>query len=541
MEKVIQMTYASSLTNLCDVNASFDRGVLRVAYHGENRNHSYISKDVFEKSMKSMFNCPIVCNYDRDSDTLGGHDVEIVRDDDGSVRIVNCTTPVGCIPESAKTWWDTVEEEDGTKHEYLFVEVLLWKRQEAYRKIRKNGITAHSMEITVRDGETIDGVFHIYSFEYTAFALIGVEPCFESSALEVFSAQDFKRQLTEMMNDLKESFQLVTSSNEDDDTHPHDSSAKGGKEGLEEKMALLAELGIDAESLDFDVESVTIEELRRKAEEALAKVAHRRDDEDDAASDEDKPSVDMDKSMVIPDDGQDDTVTHSLSDTQDDISYPQPFSLSGEQLRDGLRSALAAVVMDTEFGEMCRYCYVDYSTETSEVYCYDMEDWNLYGFTYSMNGDNVVIDFASKARKKFSIVDFDEGEQQSAFASVFAAMNEKYSSAAQKIAAYETELTELRAYRQAAEDKLAQNQRDEVFGRFADLTGIEAFEALRENCADLSVDALEEKCFAIRGRNGIQAKFSADNKAPKLKIEKHQSKSEPYGGIFAEYGYGSDE
>ena len=219
MEKVLKMTYESSLTNLCEINPSFDTGVLRVAYTGENRNKSNISKEAFERSIKTMFNCPIVCNYDRESDTLGGHDMEIVRDGaSGELRLINVTTPVGCIPESAKYWWDTVEEDDGTEHEYLYVEALLWKRQEAYRKIKRDGVTAHSMEITVKDGEMIDGVFHIYDFDFTAFALIGVTPCFESSALEVFSENDFRKQYSEMMKDLKESFALVNTSREDDNT-----------------------------------------------------------------------------------------------------------------------------------------------------------------------------------------------------------------------------------------------------------------------------------------------------------------------------------
>lgn len=127
MEKVLQMTYASSLTDLCSVNSSFDSGVLRVAYHGDNPNKSSISKETFEKCIKTMFDCPIVCNYDRETDTLGGHDVEVVRDSNGALRLINVTTPVGCIPESAKYWWGEVEEEDGTVHEYLFVEALLWK------------------------------------------------------------------------------------------------------------------------------------------------------------------------------------------------------------------------------------------------------------------------------------------------------------------------------------------------------------------------------------------------------------------------------
>ena len=227
MSKVLNLSFASSLIRLCEINSSFDSGLLKVCYHGQNRNNTAIAKTDIERCVKTLFNCPVVCNYDRETDSLGGHDMELVRDADGNLKLVNKTTPIGVIPESAHWEWREFEEDDGSVHEYLCVEVLLWKRQEAYKKIKEDGITSHSMEITVKDGKMIDGIYHIYDFEFTAFALIGIEPCFEGSALEMFSKQDFKQQLTEMMQELKESFNLVKPSFEDDNTHPNNYSMEG--------------------------------------------------------------------------------------------------------------------------------------------------------------------------------------------------------------------------------------------------------------------------------------------------------------------------
>ena len=108
MNKTLNLTFASSLTRLCSINSSFDQGILKIAYEGDNRNKSHISKEAFIKSLPTIYNCPLVCNYDRETDTLGGHDMEVVRDGDGTLRIINSTTPVGCIPESAKTWFEEV-------------------------------------------------------------------------------------------------------------------------------------------------------------------------------------------------------------------------------------------------------------------------------------------------------------------------------------------------------------------------------------------------------------------------------------------------
>ena len=76
-ERNMSIVFSSGVRNLVERNSSFDSGVLRVAYTGKNRNNSFISKETFERCMPSIYNCPIVCNYDRESDTIGSHDMEL--------------------------------------------------------------------------------------------------------------------------------------------------------------------------------------------------------------------------------------------------------------------------------------------------------------------------------------------------------------------------------------------------------------------------------------------------------------------------------
>ena len=526
MEQVMNLTFASSLTDLCELNSSFDKGILKIAYVGENRNKSSISKQAFKNCAKSMFNCPVVCNYDRETDTLGGHDMQVVRNADGDLRIINATTPVGCIPESAKVWFENVTEEDGTVHEYLFAEALLWKRQEAYQKIRRDGITAQSMEITVRDGKKVDGILQINDFEFTAFCLIGVEPCYEGASLNMSLAADFKQQLSEMMRELKESFSLVNPSEEVNDIHRQNIAMEGGEKVLHEKTELAAKYGIDVESLDFSLEDFTLEELEEKFE--LMQSAEPAEAEEAEAQEEQPEEAQEAEDAAVDEPGQE-------------------FALNSN-ITEEIQRSLDSVTIEREWGTSLRYWYVDCDLEANEVYCWDTEDWKLYGFGFSMNGDSVVIDFNSKTRKKYSIVDYDEGEQASPFAEVFAAMEAKlhdfalreaeYQNASDTIASMETELGELRQFKADTENAALQSAREEVFARFEDLIGVEAFEALRDNQAQYSdIDALEEKCYAIRGRAGTVAKFSHEEKSPKLKVVKsHDEAKEPYGGIFARYG-----
>lgn len=484
MKATMNLTFASSLTDICEVNSSFDSGVLWIAYHGLNRNKSFISKETFEKCIQTIYNCPIVTHYDRDTDSLGGHDIEVVRHQD-DVDIVNITTPVGCIPESSRVWWETLTEDDGNVHEYLCADVLLWKRQEPYRKLKEDGVTAHSMEINVLDGELKDGVFYIYDFEFTAFALIGVEPCFEGSRLELFSKDTFKAEYLEMMQELKEYGKTVGTPDGDNDTHLQNLT-EGGEKVLEENLIFENDQTMEPE---IEQEPVT--------------------DAPDAAED---------------------------------------YALNSNVIEEIYRALSAEKVM-REWGESCRYYYVDCDLEAGEVYCWDSEDWLLYGFTFAMDGDAIVIDFESKKRKKYVIADFDEGEQASPFAEVFTAMNQSYSELAQWKAEHQgdadlmlqmkDELESLRQFKSDVEKESAAKARESVFEQFRDLDNTEEFEALKLD-ETIEIDALTEKCYAIRGKQMKPATFSvSEQAAPKLIVggndEADSTDDEPYGGLFVKY------
>lgn len=510
MGNSICLRFDSSIENIKDVNESFSSGVLRICYTGVNRNGSMISKSSIERALPTMFNCPIVCNYDIESDSIGGHDMDVVQTEDGSMRLVNLTSAIGVIPAGANTWWSTIED-NGREHEYLMAEAILWKRSPAYQKIAEDGITSQSMEISVRNGQMQDGVFAIDDFAFTAFCLLGddVEPCFESASLQMFGKDDIKQQFVHMMQEFKEAFSKAQFSKEVGIYTKNYS--EGGDEVLEQKTALMAEFGLAAEDLDFNVEDFTVDELRVKFE-AMKQAAQ-------------NPSADTGDSSK--------------------------FALA-EQFREELCDALSAEKVETCFGEVSRYMYVDYDSGAMEVYCYDYNDWKLYGFSYSMNGDNVIVDFEGKKRKKFSIVDFDEGEQPAVFASILqlaeekfnaseAKWAEKYQTASDTISSMEKELGVLRQFKTDTESSMEKGKRNEVFAQFEDLVGVEAFESLREHCMDYALDVLEEKCYAIRGRKGTAAKFAYEAKSPKLPVERVDSTELPYGGIFEQYGIHTPE
>lgn len=536
MGKDLTVTFASSLTDIRNINPSFDIGKLKICYTGDNRNKTSISREAIERALPTIYNCPVVCNYNRDDDTLGGHDVDVVSDAEGNLSMINLTTPVGCVPESSRPWFENSEDENGVVHEYLCTDVLLWKRQEAYKKIKNDGIVAESMEIRINDGEQRDGIYYIYDFCFTAFALIGVEPCFEGASLQMYSMGAFKAQLSEMMLELKDNIECINALLSGND-HTINYTTEGG-EAVLDKNEILEKYGIDPETLDFSIDDYTAEELIEKFEAMLAE--EQTVDEptaDENATEEEFNAADIDNpSDELP----------TQEEHEGDVAE-ESYELTSN-LTDEIGTAMCAVVIDYPYGGSGpKYCICDTDFEAQEVYAWDVEDWNLYGFKYTIDGDKVTIDFESKMRKKIAIVDYVDGTQQSPLMAVIEYMDgkakhesaeaeNKYQEASATIEAMETELDELRNYKQDVEDRIEMENKNAVFARFEDLIGIEEFENVRENCADYDVETLEEKCFAIRGRNSV-VKFSHEEKAPKLPVSRISVANEPYGGIFAEYGY----
>lgn len=515
----IRLQFTSSIEDICDINESFASARLKAFYLGGNRNGSFISKASTEDAIPTMFNCPIVCNYDVESDTIGGHDMDIVTVDSGEVKLINLTSAVGVIPAGAKYSFEKITEEDGSVHEYFVVDAILWKRSPAYDKIKRDGIVSQSMEITVTDGYMQGDLYMINKFTFTAFCLLGddVEPCFESASLQLFDRGHCRQQFALMMEELKQNIKTVNPSVQDD-THIKNFTMEGGERELDEKNKLAAEYGLDIKNLDFSVEGLSLDELREKFEKM-------------------KPG--------------------KMNADQGDPQAEQDFSLEGT-FRSELFNSLHSEMIETPWGMDCRYYFWDYDKEQSKVYATDSCDWNIYGFGYSMDGDHVVIDFASKKRMKLSLQPFDEGSAGSPYQEVFNAIIEKtaaakeaelqakfsaekdaldakYQAATGTIEQLNTELNELRQYKQRKLEDERDAAEDAVFSMFPDLTGIEAFEKLRGNCADMSIEDIEDKCFAIRGRNASKQTFSAQKPKPtRLPVEKGAS-DEPYGGLFVEF------
>ena len=207
-----------------EINPLMSSCEIKVLYLGQNRNHSYITKDVATEMAKTLRGAPIVGYYKEEKEDFADHGETIIFDDEG-VKFECMTKPYGFVAPDAKVWFQKFEDTDEfgniVTREYLMTTGYLWTGQyEEVKSVIDKG-KPQSMEL---DEETLDGhwstdsksgmdFFIINDAIFSKLCILGddVEPCFEGSSItapEVSTSftkidDNFKKTLYTMMQDLK--------------------------------------------------------------------------------------------------------------------------------------------------------------------------------------------------------------------------------------------------------------------------------------------------------------------------------------------------
>lgn len=197
---------------------------IKVLYVGENRNKSYITKEVATEMAKTLRGAPIVGYFKENKDDFADHGEQVIIDDEG-VKFKSMTKPYGFVPPNAEVWFQKFEDQDdygnSIVREYLMTTGYLWAGQyEECKSILTDG-KPQSMEI---DSKSIKGTwskinnqnveyFIISDAVFKNLCILGedVEPCFEGANITApnistsFSKMDegFTKTLYNMMQDLK--------------------------------------------------------------------------------------------------------------------------------------------------------------------------------------------------------------------------------------------------------------------------------------------------------------------------------------------------
>ena len=211
-----------------DINPLMSECEIKVLYLGENRNHTFITKEVATDMAKTLRGAPIVGYYKEEKQDFRDHGHVVVIDDEG-IKFEVKTFPYGFVSPDAKVWFqefeDTNEFGETITREYLMTTGYLWTGQFEECKIAVEGDgKPQSMEL---DEDTIQGhwetnkrgidFYIINDAIFSKLCVLGddIEPCFEGAKISApdisasFSKVDdtFKRTLFTMMQDLQSALQ----------------------------------------------------------------------------------------------------------------------------------------------------------------------------------------------------------------------------------------------------------------------------------------------------------------------------------------------
>ena len=300
--------------NIVPKNPLISECEIKVLYIGENRNHSYITKEVATEMANSLPGCPIVGYFKDDKQDFADHGDRVIFDDEG-MHFQCMTRPYGFVAPNAKVWFQKFEDTDEfgntVAREYLMTTGFLWTGQ--YPEC-EGAATAtgkhHSMEL---DEDTLDGYwsknqktgmdfFIINDAIFSKLCILGddVEPCFEGSAVSApkvsasFTKVDdtFKKTLFSMMQELK--FALEGGQQDMDLTNTNTVL----EDNLEQETVMENQI-----STEQSVEnSFAASEEEKKEENEFAEVSPKSEDEEDKEDklakadeedeEEEKPSTD---------------------------------------------------------------------------------------------------------------------------------------------------------------------------------------------------------------------------------------------------------
>ena len=182
------LSFNSMVSDYEIINPEFARVKVYVCYDGKNRNNSYIEKDVLQKMSNTIYGIPMVAEYDEDNNCFKGHGGKLEISDEG-IEFKQTTVPYGFVDPKTPVFYEEVMELDGiTKHNYLCCYAYLWYKRypevENVLRNQDNKKIGQSMEINVTSYDIDeDGCCIIKDGYFSALAMLGVEPCFESACV----------------------------------------------------------------------------------------------------------------------------------------------------------------------------------------------------------------------------------------------------------------------------------------------------------------------------------------------------------------------
>lgn len=515
-----------------------------VMHTGANLNKTSFTKDTINKAVPTIRNTPIlgyvVDELDEEDKDFKGHEHEL-RITDKDVKYVYAGQAYGVIPESCNPRWIVKDDGTGIEREYLRVDGLIWtKFSDPVDIFTRDGTKNHSVELTDMACGPADknGNVPVGSFKFDGCCILSttdpsIKPAMTGSCITAnFSVEDITAQIRDRLYEYQAIQQNYTAQNDNpSDEEKGDTTPMNENEiktpGVEENQVPAENTAAPTEPAGNDAtppnENTVTEPTAVPAEENVA------------------PTTEPEPAPVEP------AGTENTAPTENEPAAGAEFTLSANQLRDEIYNALLKVQVPSRWDPDCmipKYWLTDILD--SEVIVTDSGTYQLMGIPYSMNGDNVVLDYANIKRKKVTYEDWDEGDVMPGLITMFSTLTDKLVELSDSFTKAANEVSEIKpkleAYQQAEEKAAAaadKAKRDELFSIMDEKLGADTeYIALKEN-NEISYSDLETKCYALVGRKSAEFSYvpnKNNKKTVRFGVGGTQNGSDvAYGGLIEHY------
>lgn len=510
-----------------------------VMHTGANLNKTSFTKDVINKAVPTIANMPIlgyvVNELDDEDKDFKGHEHEL-RITDTDVKYLYAGQAYGVIPESCNPRWIIKDDGTGTEREYLRVDGLIWTKFGDPVDIFTRDVTKnHSVELTdmICEAKRDDGITPVSSFKFDGCCILSttdpkIQPAMTGSCVTAnFSVDDITSQIRERLYEYQSLQQNYSAKNE----NPSDEE-KGDIPPMNEneKNPAVTENAVAEGAVENpEVEATTAENAATETESEAAAT-------ENAASKE----------------GAENATTETPAENAAPVEEGEPaasseFTLTANQLRDEVYNALLEIQVPSRWDPECmipKYWLTD--IQDNEVIVTDSGTYQLMGIPYSMNGDNVVLEYENIKRKKVVYEDWDNGDVMPGLITMFSALTDKLVELSDSFTKATNEVSEIKpkleAYQQAEAEAVAaaeKAKRDELFSIMDEKLGANAeYTALKEN-TEITYAELETKCYALVGRQSAEFSYvpTTNNKGTvRFGVGGTQNGSDAaYGGLMEHY------
>lgn len=510
-----------------------------VMHTGANLNKTSFTKDAINKAVPTICNTPIlgyvVDELDEEDKDFKGHEHEL-RITDKDVKYVYAGQAYGVIPESCNPRWIVKDDGTGIEREYLRVDGLIWtKFSDPVDIFTRDGTKNHSVELTDMACGPADknGNVPVGSFKFDGCCILSttdpsIKPAMTGSCVTAnFSVEDITAQIRDRLYEYQAIQQNYTAQND----NPSDEE-KGDTTPMNEneKNPAMTENAVAEGAVENpEIETPAAENTATKTESEAAPAEN-----------------------AAPEEGAENATTKVPAENtapaeEDEPAASSEFTLTANQLRDEVYNALLKVQVPSRWDNECmipKYWLTD--IQGSEVIVTDSGTYQLMGIPYSMNGDNVVLEYENIKRKKVIYEDWDNGDVMPGLITMFSTLTDKLVELSDSFTKAANEVSEIKpkleAYQQAEADAKAaemEAKRNALFATFDEKLGADAeYIALKEN-KEISYSDLETKCYALVGRKSAEFSYvpNKNNKGTvRFGVGGTQNGSDvAYGGLIEHY------